>query len=47
MEEITSCCNEFVIGGSDKEPVRRLARGSIANNSPQLVLIRITHYDRY
>jgi len=27
VEEITSCCHEFVIGGSDKEPVRALARG--------------------
>lgn len=29
VEEITSCCHEFVIGGSDKEPVRTLARGVI------------------
>ena len=27
VEEITSCCHEFVIGGSEKEPVRALARG--------------------
>ena len=29
MEEITSCCDEYVIGGSDKEPVKVLARGMV------------------
>ena len=29
MEEITSYCQEYVIGGSDKEPVRALARGIV------------------
>lgn len=27
VEEIASYCQEYVIGGSDKEPVRALARG--------------------
>ena len=28
VEEITSYCQEYVIGGSDKEPVKLLAKGN-------------------